>query len=140
MTEVFAVVVNYNGAPWLKSCLESLRQSDHPVTIVVVDNASRDDRVAIARSVDGVEVIQQSKNLGFGQANNVGIAYALRRGAEFVFLLNQDAEVEPNTISELLAFARRHDDVGVASPVHLNDSGTLLDRNFLLVRITLRGR
>lgn len=132
MTEVFAVVVNYNGAPWLASCLDSLRRSDHPVRIVVVDNASRDDSVAIARSVDGVEVLQQGTNLGFGRANNVGIAYALRRGAEFVFLLNQDAEVEPNTISELLAFMRRHDDVGVASPVHLNDSGTLLDRNFLL--------
>lgn len=132
MPEVFAVVVSYNGAPWLASCIESLRRSDPPVSILVVDNASRDDSVAIARSVEGVEVLQQSTNLGFGRANNVGIAYALRRGAEFVFLLNQDAEVEPNTISDLLAFMRRHDDVGVASPVHLDDSGTLLDRNFLL--------
>jgi GT2 family glycosyltransferase len=132
MAEVFAVVVNYNGSPWIESCLQSLRRSDHPVSIVVVDNASRDDSVAIARSVAGVEVIQQRTNLGFGKANNVGIAHAMRRGAEFVFLLNQDAEVEPNTISALLAFMRVHADAGVASPVHLNDTGTLLDRNFLM--------
>lgn len=132
MPEVFAVIVNYNGAPWLQSCLESLRRSDHPVRIIVVDNASRDDSIAIARAMDGVEVIQQSRNIGFGRANNVGIAYALRQGAEYVFLLNQDAEVEPDTIGELHAYMRRHHDVGVASPVHLNDSGTLLDRNFLI--------
>jgi len=66
MTEVFAVVVTYNGAPWLKRCLDSLRGSEHPVSIVVVDNASQDDSAAIARSVDGVEVIQHCKNLGFG--------------------------------------------------------------------------
>ncbi|HQR51695.1 MAG TPA: glycosyltransferase [Burkholderiales bacterium] len=132
MTEVFAVVVNYNGAPWLKRCLESLRQSDHPVRIIVVDNASGDESVAIARSIPGVEVIQQDRNEGFGRGNNTGIAHALRRGADFVFLLNQDAEVEPNTISRLVSFMRGRDDVGIASPVHLNDSGSLLDRNFLI--------
>ncbi|MET1081647.1 MAG: glycosyltransferase [Burkholderiales bacterium] len=132
MTEVFAVVVTYNGAPWLKRCLDSLRGSEHPVSIVVVDNASQDDSAAIARSVDGVEVIQHCKNLGFGKANNVGIAYALRKGAEFVFLLNQDAEIERNTISELLCFMCHRADAGVTSPVHLNGSGTLLDSNFLL--------
>ena len=132
MSQVFAVVVNYNGAPWLGSCLDSLRRSEHPVSIVVVDNASGDDSVSIARSVAGVDVIQHRTNLGFGRANNVGIDYALRRGAEFVFLLNQDAEIEPSTISELLSFMQDRDDVGVASPVHLNDAGTLLDRNFLL--------
>lgn len=132
MAEVSAVVVNYNGAPWLKRCLESLRCSDHPVNVIVVDNASRDDSVAIARAIPGVQVIQRDRNEGFGRGNNIGIAHALRRGADFVFLLNQDAEVEPNTISELVAFMRRRDDVGIASPVHLNDTGTLLDRNFLL--------
>jgi GT2 family glycosyltransferase len=132
MNQVFAVVVNYNGAPWLHRCLESLRQSDYPVRVIVVDNASRDDSLAIARSMPGVEVIQQHENLGFGIGNNVGIACALRRGADFVFLLNQDAEVEANTISELVSFMSGRDDAGIASPVHLNDSGTLLDRNFLL--------
>ncbi len=132
MTEVFAVVVNYNGAPWLKRCIESLRCSDHPVNVVVVDNASQDDSVSIARSIPGVEIIQQDANEGFGRGNNVGIAHALRRGADFVFLLNQDAEVEPDTISKLVSFMHGRDDVGIASPVHLNDSGTLLDRNFLI--------
>jgi GT2 family glycosyltransferase len=131
MSNVFAIIVNYNGGPWLANCLESLRCSEHPVRIIVVDNASRDDSVLIARSVDAVHLIQNRSNLGFGRANNVGIDYALRRGADFVFLLNQDAEVEPTTISELLSFMRERDDVGVASPVHLNDSGALLDRNFL---------
>ena len=132
MNEVFAVVVTYNGAPWLKKCLDSLSNSDHPVNIVVVDNASTDESAAIARSVEGVELIQQRENLGFGRANNVGIAYALDNGAGHVFLLNQDAEVEQNAISELIRFMGDHGDAGVASPVHLNGSGTLLDSNFLL--------
>jgi GT2 family glycosyltransferase len=132
MNEVFAVVVNYNGAPWLRRCLESLCRSAHRVGVIVVDNASSDDSLRIAHSIPGVEVIQQHQNLGFGVGNNVGIAYALRRGADFVLLLNQDAEVEPETIPELVSFMQGRDDVGIASPVHLNDSGTLLDRNFLL--------
>ena len=132
MSEVFAVVVSYNGAPWLKCCLRSLCLSEHPVRIVVVDNGSADDSVAIAQSFNGVEVIPHRKNVGFGKANNVGIAHALAQGAGFVFLLNQDAEVERNTLSELLSFMRDRDDAGVASPVHLDGAGALLDGNFLL--------
>jgi GT2 family glycosyltransferase len=132
MSEVYAVVVSYNGAPWLSKCLRSLSLSEHPVRIIVVDNASQDDSVAIARSFEGVEVIAHPRNAGFGKANNIGIGRALGRGAEFVFLLNQDAEVEPSTITELLRFMRNRKDAGVVSPVHLNDSGGLLDSRFLL--------
>jgi GT2 family glycosyltransferase len=132
MSKVFAVIVSYNGAPWLNGCLRSLCLSEHPVRIVVVDNASQDESVAIARSVDGVEVVPCSRNVGFGRASNVGIAHALGQGADFVLLLNQDAEVEKNTVTELLSFMRDRDDVGMASPVHLDGSGTLLDKSFLL--------
>ena len=69
MSNVFAIIVNYNGGPWLANCLESLRCSEHPVRIIVVDNASRDDSVLIARSVDAVHLIQNRSNLGFVELN-----------------------------------------------------------------------
>ena len=46
--------------------------------------------------------IQNSENAGFGKANNIGIKYALKKEFDFLYLLNQDAWIYPDTISLLI--------------------------------------
>lgn len=133
MSKVYVIIVTYNGLAnnWIAKSLESIRNSNHPLQTVVVDNASKDETVSfIKKKYPEVIVFPQDKNLGFGQANNVGMRYALDREADYVFLLNQDAYLKPETISVLVEAHKKHPEYGVLSPIHLNGTASGLDRNF----------
>ena len=99
---IWVIVVAYNGEPWLDACLESLVASEHAVNILVVDNASTDGTRDVVRQFRHARYLRLERNVGFGKGNNVGIACALDAGADYVFLLNQDAIVMPQTIGRLL--------------------------------------
>ena len=74
---VVVVVVTYNGMQWIDRCLESLRGASQSVHTVVIDNGSTDGTVQhIERQFPEMELIKAEKNLGFGQANNVGLRIA----------------------------------------------------------------
>lgn len=125
--KIYVVIVTYNGAPWIGGALASLRQSEMPCTPVVVDNASTDDTAEIvARDYPEAILIRDACNNGFGIGNNKGISIALRQGADYVFLLNQDAFVTPSTIGTLVNFLDRHPEYGIATPLHCSpDLGSL---------------
>lgn len=128
---VYAIIVTYNGKQWYDKCLGSLRDSSQAVLPIVVDNASTDGSVEyIHNNYPEVNVIQNSENLGFAKANNIGIRYALNKDADYVFLLNQDAWVEKNTIDELLHTFENNNRVGIATPIHLNGNCSSLDQGF----------
>ncbi len=117
--KLFIVIVTYNGAPWIRLALDSLLASDTACNVVVVDNASADETVRIIKAdYPAIHLIQQPKNTGFGDGNNVGISHALRAGAEFIFLLNQDAFVTPQALGQLVRFLEENADYGVATPLH----------------------
>lgn len=126
------VLVTYNGARWLQTCLDSLTASVPRPHIIVVDNASSDETVAIARRHPGTTLIETGANLGFGRANNIGIARALEQGADYVFILNQDAYVAPDTIAILVGEAGRQERAGIVCPMQLDDTGRAVDPTFLL--------
>lgn len=118
--DVYVVIVAYNGAQWYDRCFSSLRQSSMPVHVVVVDNASPDGvKDIIKENYSEIHLIESDKNLGFGKANNLGIRYALDQGANYVFLLNQDAWVEPDTIGSLTEVAKDAPSYGILSPLHM---------------------
>ena len=73
---------------------------------------------------------EQNKNIGFGKANNIGISLAMKKGADYVFLLNQDAWVEDKTLEKLINIHRKQPKFGIVSPMHLNGKGDELDYNF----------
>ena len=129
--KTFAVIVTYNGAPWLQRCLDSLSLSVPVPAIIVVDNASTDSTLQIASAHVGVTLIETGANLGFGRANNIGIACALNRGADFVFILNQDAHVAVNAIQLLVQAAIANPNTGILCPMQLNEAGTGIDPTFL---------
>jgi GT2 family glycosyltransferase len=123
------IIVTYNAMPWLKRCLDSTLGYE----VVVVDNASQDETVAfIKKHYPKISLFEQTENLGFGRANNIGISYALQQGAEAVFLMNQDAYLVEDALEKLIQVSAEHPDYGVLSPIHTNGDGTSLDANFAL--------
>ena len=121
------VIVTYNALNWLTRCLESCGE----VAVIVVDNNSQDGTDEfIKTNYPKIELIPKRDNLGFGRANNIGIKEALRRGADQIFLLNQDAYLESDTVEQLTRAASQNPEYGILSPIHLDGSGKRLDRNF----------
>lgn len=117
-TRTAVVLVNYNGDENTRFCAESLARS-RPVVpgLVVVDNASPSGNVEEAvAGYPSVEVIHAPDNLGIGRGNNLGIRWVLSRtDHEFVFILNNDTVVEPDTIAKLEDALRDHPEAGVAT-------------------------
>ena len=124
---IYVVIVTYNGLKWLDRTIKSASSSK----VIVVDNNSKDGTVNfIANYYSDITLIKQENNLGFGRANNIGIREALRRGADHILLLNQDAYLESNTIEQLTRVASQNPEYGILSPIHLDGSGKRFDRNF----------
>ncbi|HBY69943.1 MAG TPA: glycosyltransferase family 2 protein, partial [Flavobacteriaceae bacterium] len=127
--KIYIIIVTYNAMPWIEKCLATCK--GYP--ICVIDNASSDKTVAYIReNYPEIQVLPQQKNLGFGQANNIGIRYAIDQAADYVFLLNQDAYLQEGCIEKLIAVHIENPDYGVISPIHLNGQGDQLDEKFLL--------
>lgn len=95
------VIVNYNNREDLAGCLGSLHEFPprRLARIILVDNASSDDSLAVVRDEwPAVEILPQTSNLGFGRANNIGIRHAT---APLVLLLNSDTIVPSGAIDGL---------------------------------------
>ena len=124
---LYTIVVTYNGAEWIKKCLSSLVEApvvDHK--ILVVDNGSQDDTVTLIQNhFTQVQLLLPGGNLGFGKANNLGIEKALSAGADYIFLLNQDAWINTNTFPELIRCMEKYPEFGILSPIQLNADGNL---------------
>lgn len=111
--------------------MPSVEASLLPATVMVIDNGSGDATCEIIRdNYPGVELIETHENLGFGRANNIGIQLAVERGFDYLFLLNQDAWIEPDTLGKLVEAAEKNSAYGILSPVHLNGKGDATDFGF----------
>jgi GT2 family glycosyltransferase len=101
--------------------------------VIVIDNNSQDNTVAIIRDQFPQVIVHQAGfNLGFGQGNNLGFKMGLDWEADFFFLLNQDAWVEGNCLLDLCNISLRNPEYGVLSPMHWNRNKTDLDHGFKL--------
>lgn len=130
-TNVYAVIVTYNPKKWIDVCFNSLKNSSVSLKSIVVDNASTDGSSDIIRErFPEIDFIQAERNLGFGAANNIGIKKAYDNGADYIFLLNQDAWINQNSIAELIRSAELNKTYGIISPMHLNGNGNAFDYNF----------
>ena len=129
---LFVIIVTYNGKQWYDRCFGSLRKSTLPITTIVVDNASNDGTAEyIKKNYPEIVLIESDKNLGFGQANNKAMRYALDCGCDYVCLLNQDAWVEPDTLERLVSIHKHNPEYGIVSPMHLNEDKLSFENGFL---------
>lgn len=126
------IIVTYNGMNWIEKCIDSILKSAMPSTIIVVDNRSNDLTVSFLQQnySENIILIESEENLGFGKGNNIGLKYALEHDFDYVFLLNQDAYLETNTLERLIQVSQKNPNYGILSPIHLNYDGTLLEWYF----------
>jgi len=123
--DLTTLIVNYNTAGLLSQCIGALRASAKNVSheIVLVDNASVDDSVALLKSeYSDCKLIFNDKNVGFGRANNQCLPFIHGR---YVLLLNTDAFVSEDTIDKTIAYMDAHRECGVLGVKLLGREGEL---------------
>jgi GT2 family glycosyltransferase len=113
---VYVVVLTWNQRQVTLDCLESLAQMTYPnFRTLVVDNGSTDGTAeAIKGRFPDVEIIVNERNLGYPGGCNVGLRYALNRGADYIFAINNDVTVDPAILDELMREIAP--DVGILAP------------------------
>ena len=162
MKRVLVIVVTYNGMKWLDRCLGSVYHhgaamgpndgpqaaktaqnavmgpNDGPQAAVhadlyVWDNDSTDGSADfVAANYPGAKLVRSADNLGFSRPNNMGMQYALDKGYDYVYLLNQDAWLEPGALEILVSAAETNPEYGVLSPLQMTDGYKDLDLQFKL--------
>ena len=116
--KVVIIILNWNGKEDSLRCLYSLRELKYPnYEVLFVDNGSHDDSVAcVSQNFSEVEIIENKKNLGFAEGNNVGIRWALKKRAEYIFLLNNDTFVDNYLLDHLIACGEGNPEAGILGP------------------------
>ncbi len=112
---VYIIILNWNGWRDTLECVASCRKLAYDnVRIIVIDNGSSDDSEQILyRNLPDIEVIQSGINLGFAGGNNVGVRLAMERGAQYLWLLNNDTIIDPAALRTLVDTAERDSHVGI---------------------------
>jgi GT2 family glycosyltransferase len=120
---ITVVVVSFNHASSLESCLFALRNSENVnLEVVVVDNGSQDESAAVACRT-GALVVRTGENLGFAGAFNLG--WRLGTG-EIVVSVNPDVAVSPSALFELQQGCLEHQNCAVVGGKLLDWSGTAI--------------
>ncbi|MDW7726665.1 MAG: glycosyltransferase family 2 protein [Candidatus Methanoperedens sp.] len=118
LSKVTIIILNWNGKKDTVECLESLKHITYPnYEILLVDNGSTDGSVEYFRErYPDIEIIENEKNMGYAEGNNVGIRKAMKNGADYVLLLNNDTVVDPEFLDELVKVAESDPGIGFAGP------------------------
>lgn len=118
---VYVIVINWNGREHLDACFSSLLASTcENVVYLLVDNASTDGSAGHVREHFGgdprVEILSLSSNLGWSGGNNAGIRQALKAGADYIFLLNNDTATDGGALSAMVAAMEVDSNLGALAP------------------------
>ncbi|MFH1876766.1 MAG: glycosyltransferase family 2 protein [Candidatus Omnitrophota bacterium] len=112
--KIFIVLLNWNGLRYTPACLTSIGAIDYSnYEVIVVDNASTDGSSKVIKKLfPEIVLIENHTNLGYAGGNNVGIRYALKSGADYIFILNNDTLVNREILSVLVAAALNEKNAG----------------------------
>jgi N-acetylglucosaminyl-diphospho-decaprenol L-rhamnosyltransferase len=119
--DVDCVIVAYNSGADLPDCLSSIAEQNGVAvsSTVVVDNASADDSVEVARRC-GASVVANRVNRGFGPGVNQGVAQG---SAKWVLILNPDARLDPDALRTMIVAAESTGDIGCVGPRVVDAAG-----------------
>lgn len=115
---VAAIVVNYNGKEITQQAVSSLRRMTYPAfDLIVLDNASTDGSpAALTQAFPDLMQLQVDVNRGSSSGYAAGFRWAFENGYDYVLLLNNDIEVEPDLLDHLVAVAEGDPRIGVVGP------------------------
>lgn len=118
---VWIIVLTWNRVEEVVSCVLGLNALHYRnYHVLVVDNHSEDGTVERLRDLfPKLDIVVNGRNLGYTGGNNVGIRYALERGADYVLLLNNDTLVHPRLLNELVAVAESDPKIAVVGAKNL---------------------
>ncbi len=113
MKKIFVIVLNFNGAKNTFECINSLKKVRTPqgceVVPVIVDNASHDNSIELfKKEFPDVILLENKVNTGYSGGNNTGIEYALKNGAAYIIVLNNDTVLNRSFILNLIEALRDH--------------------------------
>jgi GT2 family glycosyltransferase len=111
--QVSVILVNWNGFSDTIECVKSLMLSSYKnVNICVVDNNSSNESLSELYKADlDINIVENVRNSGFGDANNIGAHRALAAGDEYIWILNNDTLVAPDAIEKLIDFSQTHPEI-----------------------------
>ncbi|MCP3931916.1 MAG: glycosyltransferase family 2 protein [Bacteroidetes bacterium] len=139
---VLIIIVTWNKQSYVVDLLNSLNKLHYlqdKMDIVVVDNASTDETVSILkRDFSHVHLIENIENIGGTGGFNTGLAYAFNKpegSYEYLWLLDNDVLVHPDTLSELISVLESEQDIAIAgstmmqltTPWRINEMGSFVD-------------
>jgi len=132
---VSIIILNYNGERFLEKCLSSVFRTKYPrFEVVLVDNASTDKSLSLIKkffaSTNKLKIVRNSKNLGFGPANNIGFRHAI---GDYIVFLNNDVFVDPEWLAALVEAMENDRTIGLAQSMILNmDNQTIQAAGWLI--------
>ncbi|HOX40851.1 MAG TPA: glycosyltransferase family 2 protein [bacterium] len=124
------IIVDYNAGNVLLDCLASIKKHPMPFSyeIIVVDNASRENRTKEYESVmSHVRTIRLPHNSGFGAGNNAGVKIAK---GDYLLLLNPDTLVVDDTITTMVSFIQKHEEIGALTCLLYQKNQKMLQKDF----------
>jgi len=116
--KVCIVILNWNNLSDTLECLRAIKNLEYPNReSVVVDNGSVDGSAEqIKAAYPAITMLSNATNLGYTGGCNVGLAWAIQHGADYIWLLNNDTVVTPDCLTRLVDLGERYPNIGLISP------------------------
>lgn len=119
MKKIALVILHYKGKKFTRQCLESVKKLETPglkLETIVVNNNPQEDLKDLEEKFSQFVFLETGKNLGFTGGNNLGIKRALKDGAKYIFLINNDTILASDILVQLLKVAEKRKKAGLLAP------------------------
>ncbi len=115
---VYILILNWKTPQQTITCLENIHKLNYEnFNVIIIDNGSNDESEEILKKkFPEHEFVQTGKNLGYAAGNNAGIRRAVAAGGEFIWILNPDVRVTPNSLKAMLNVMTIEPNVGICGP------------------------
>lgn len=122
MISIYTVILNYNNYEDTKECIDSIKRikilDGYVNEIILVDNCSTDKSGERLRQLykDTITYLQNDTNCGYAVGNNIGIKYAIKQGADYICVLNNDTVADEDFLSPCIEALNRNSNIAFISP------------------------